>query len=77
MKAKCYVVVYHNNSAWTDIVARFKIDAVEFIKGHSGDIFSDIKNCAFITEVRYNLFCSLFSFLNLMRFIMLWQFIKK
>ena len=32
-------------------MARFKVDAVEFIQGHMADIISDIKNCHTVTEV--------------------------
>ena len=46
-----YVSVYYNNSTWTDIVAKLKIDAKEFIVAHIDDIMSDIKNREEVDEV--------------------------
>lgn len=47
----------YNNSTWTDIVARFKIDAAEFLADHIEDIMRDIRNTDIVDEVLLSLSC--------------------
>ncbi len=57
-----FYAVHHNASAWTDILARLKIDAAQFVVMHAEDILIDIRNRESVTEVLFeNLIGSYFS----------------